>query len=458
MFALVSVLTASVALAEDRSVVFVHGLASDGSTWDGAVARLTPRLAMRPYQPTLDWRGYYENQASLIDQQFPGLPNDTVAVGHSNGGVVARQWSRNHPLGALITVGSPNQGAPIVDHIFEWSAFVDDLLNRITNVKQVFTYRVNNDTWWWLPAQWSEKFAFGLDAWSTARNGLISLGLDYRLPVMQQMRVGSGYMANLNGPANRDREFNEVGDRTALVYVARDFNVGGPFRTIKPDSYGTWHNSILITGIGLDALAAVIRAVAEGDDIAAFDLADQISVAAEWFLEFEEVWCRSVSDPSPLPVARCREHDGIVPAWSQAYDFPRVPLIVLQDGPVHTKETQQSDEPLYLALTTTARVQPGQGILPGTGTTPPASGGRYKLDGDRCVWNPYEVGPNQCTPASAPPGRFKFDGWGTCYWEANDFPPDQCTPPPAIAGRYKLDGRGACYWDAQDSGPAQCVP
>ena len=53
---LLTCLAATAAVAEERTVVFVHGLASDARTWDAAVARLTPLLAIRPYQPTLDWR------------------------------------------------------------------------------------------------------------------------------------------------------------------------------------------------------------------------------------------------------------------------------------------------------------------------------------------------------------------------------------------------------------------
>jgi hypothetical protein len=57
-----------------------------------------------------------------------------------------------------------------------------------------------------------------------------------------------------------------------------------------------------------------------------------------------------------------------------------------------------------------------------------------------------------------PPGRYKFDGFGTCYWEPNDYPPDQCSPPEPPSGRFKLDGSGGCYWDSNDSGPDQCAP
>lgn len=82
--------------------------------------------------------------------------------------------------------------------------------------------------------------------------------------------------------------------------------------------------------------------------------------------------------------------------------------------------------------------------------TPASAAGRWKIKGDRCVWDAKDSGPDQCQP---PAGRYKKDG-SRCYWEANDDGPDQCKP---VKGRFKKDG-ARCYWDANDSGPDQCRP
>jgi hypothetical protein len=76
--------------------------------------------------------------------------------------------------------------------------------------------------------------------------------------------------------------------------------------------------------------------------------------------------------------------------------------------------------------------------------------GRYKKEGNRCVWDPNDSGPNQCTP---PSGRYKKDG-NRCVWDAKESGPDQCTPP---KGRFKKQG-DRCVWDANDSGTDQCRP
>src|SRR5258708_22706359 len=116
-------------------------------------------------------------------------------------------------------------------------------------------FRVRSrDVWWWVPAQWLDTFKFATDVWNTAGNGLFSLGFDYKLPVMPEMRVFSAFMGNLNSQANRDREASAVPNRVALLNVAHDFDVGGPFRVVAPDKYVAWHNTIMSVGVALDVL------------------------------------------------------------------------------------------------------------------------------------------------------------------------------------------------------------
>ena len=373
------------AAAQDRDTVFLHGLRSDPSQWNAAVGHLAPQLAIRPYQPALDWRAFFEVQAAALEHDLAGqLSGDVIAVAHSNGGVVARQWTKNRDLRSLITLGSPNQNAPLANHIFEWLRFLDDVFVRVSNVNTVYAKGVDHDVWWWLPAQWIPRFNAAFDVWNTANNGPVALGFDVSMPVMPEMRVASSYMSSLNSLSNLNREAAEIRDRVAIVSVPADFDHGGPFRVIDPGNYEAWHNGLNITGIALDGLAGIVRILAEPSDQGAFDLADQISSVAEWFLQFEEIWCRSVSDPSPYALGRCYEHDGVVPAWSQTYDYPRVPFILELNGPVHTHEMAESDDQLFQALTTVAHVELRDGGQPPAISPPPVPTplhGRFKVDG-----------------------------------------------------------------------------
>ena len=77
--------------------------------------------------------------------------------------------------------------------------------------------------------------------------------------------------------------------------------------------------------------------------------------------------------------------------------------------------------------------------------------GRYKKEGDNCVWSEEDSGPNQCEPRIK--GRFKKEG-DRCAWTFNEEGPDQCRP---AKGRWKQEGKN-CVWTADDSGPNQCNP
>ena len=88
-----------------------------------------------------------------------------------------------------------------------------------------------------------------------------------------------------------------------------------------------------------------------------------------------------------------------------------------------------------------------------TSATTDQGKGRYKKQGDACVWDANDGGPDQCTPRVK--GRFKKGGDDTCTWDANDVGDDQCRPP---KGRWKKGGDNSCTWDANDGGPDQCNP
>ena len=107
-------------------------------------------------------------------------------------------------------------------------------------------------------------------------------------------------------------------------------------------------------------------------------------------------------------------------------------------------------------LTPTAR--PGTDVViasdAGANTTVSAQEkGRFKQQGNDCIWDANDGGPNQCTPLT--PGRFKKGGDDACTWDANDKGPDQCKPP---KGRWKQGGDGSCSFDPKDDGPNQCNP
>ncbi len=139
----------SAASAQDTPVAFIHGVASGPDTWQEAADRLQSRLQVAPHRAEVSWWESLETQGSQMDAQLGGLPGSTVAVGHSLGGLVARQWSRSHQLDGVITLGTPNRGAPIANHINEWAGFNYALFNAVGNVFY-WLGNLSYENWWWV--------------------------------------------------------------------------------------------------------------------------------------------------------------------------------------------------------------------------------------------------------------------------------------------------------------------
>ena len=114
-FAIVVVLLLGAAgrpFAQEQPVVFIHGVASGPETWAETADRLQSQLEISAHRAEVSWWNSLESQSGEMQNRFGGLPNSTIAVGHSLGGLVAREWSRSHELDGLITIGTPNRGAP----------------------------------------------------------------------------------------------------------------------------------------------------------------------------------------------------------------------------------------------------------------------------------------------------------------------------------------------------------
>ncbi len=408
--------------AQDIAAVFVHGLAGDQHTWQATAARLQQQLAIRPYLPALSWRENIETQAGQLQNQFGGLPASTIAVGHSNGGLVARHWSRQHPLGALLTVGTPNTGAPAVDHLHDMVGFNQNLYNAVGMAGGALAID---------PSTWNFVYLFVRGALLFSQQfavdtvlGAAGLGLQYGIPVLGQMSTGSYLMGDMNSSPSIAREQSAIGSRAGLIYVARNYWLAGPARAIDPDNADRYFNQMWVSISVMEAAGAYLASSYPTNGTANW-IANALFNAAGWVRWVDPAWCWVVTSDFSCNTW----HDGIVPTDRQV--LPGAANILVA-GPAHTQEPKESGTVQYVLtnyLSVAARnggsvaprpgggvdeLGPGQTLFPGQKRT--SGDGRFELafqeDGNLVLYRMSDGVALWATHTYAPGGEAAMQGDG----------------------------------------------
>ncbi|MEX0609286.1 MAG: hypothetical protein WD016_11755 [Balneolaceae bacterium] len=97
--------------SQSENVSFIHGLGSNTSVWNDMAGQLGDEFSF-----TKNDIGYNTEQDVSYSATSVFIPSGTVSVGHSMGGLLAREYLRIRSTGqmkALITVGTPHYGAPV---------------------------------------------------------------------------------------------------------------------------------------------------------------------------------------------------------------------------------------------------------------------------------------------------------------------------------------------------------
>ena len=357
-----------VAAAQDRPTVFIHGFNSDGTGWAGTAERLRNSTAIAPMTPNMSWRERFGDQVSILNQDpaYASLPGSTIAIGHSNGGLAAREWSRTRPLSGVVTIGTPHRGAPILPQLGHWAVFSGSTTFLVSRVIQ--TYAHQTDFSWTIShianlLGWSSEFAI----WSASYLGA-AFGVYQALPVAGDMHPYGGYLASLNGGGNLHREATSLGGRVGVVSVAHDFFYAGPARAIVPAQADTVAALLYGTAYGLMGWANFILARADPMDARAISQALSLLSLSGQLLSVDPVYCSLVST---LERNRCDTNDGLVPYWSQEYPNAQNLYIGFahNDGPAHIQEREAGTDILYTALVAFLQVPPRS-----AGSSPPPSG------------------------------------------------------------------------------------
>ncbi|HTM02520.1 MAG TPA: WSC domain-containing protein [Vicinamibacterales bacterium] len=424
-------LSATVAQAQDVPTLFLHGFNGSADTWAAAIARLESQLEIAPQSTDLPWQQRYGDQAAVVQSSFRTLPARTIVIGHSNGGVVAREWSRirTRALAGIVTLGTPHQGVPILKNLSYFTFYNEALANGINGMYYEFSSCLANPSEYYpneFFCPWANDLYYGgLDsALDTAEALLASspraiaetLGLTVGAPVFTEMMPGSAYLTGLNSTDTLPHERSLVGTRIAIVSQAYHWDRAGYLRLwLSPQDADAIYLGIQATAALLDAVSGIVLSHADPYDTHATGAATQMNFIANQLRGADGVWCNVVTN------FRCEPNDIVVPESSQGAWDDGVWSLTISAGPVHTREAGDSDATIIQALTNLLNVPPRPASDGGGGSGGGSSPyvGCFTDDGNRAL--PVELGTGHtiesCIQAAAQSG-YAYAGlqyYGYCF-------------------------------------------
>ncbi len=321
------------AQAQDVPVVFVHGLLSDAGAWDEAAPRLASELRITPHRRDTAWQWWLESQADQLQAAFGSLPASTIAIGHSNGGLVARQWSKSRNLKAIVTMGTPHEGALMAARALNYVGANNELMGYLNFVVAMVGGPENEFSWMWPFMAGHLNFVSWL-ANATAAEILWTLGFANGAPVLGQMVPNSAFLQQLNSSTNLSREASAVSKRIGMVFAAREYWRAGAAVGLAPDLQASVATSMQTAIVILDAAAAYIRNYYPWNPRAQV-LLQNVQALSHLIRSLDPGWCWVVTNDASCATS----HDGIVATPAQY--FPNGTNIGFY-GPPHRRQTRES--------------------------------------------------------------------------------------------------------------------
>ncbi len=434
---LVAILTALArpAAAQDRLTVFLHGFNSNASSWADTASRLEARLQITKALPELPWHVPFDAQSNHLNTLAAGAPANMVLVGHSNGGLVARQLSTKRPVGGIVTLGSPHLGAPLARNIQGVTSsylFTGDKLSVLLFMVGATSNNRFTGIWNSPGVAWVRAGISGLGAalWWTIGSIENSIGPVVTAPVLTDMKPGSAVLNALNSGGNLARESVTVPGRVGLVFVARDWWIGAPFVAGAPHLQYRGDEAIRY---GIQALSAIAGYFGPPNFLPTDPYANSIRMQAQSIISdllvYNSRWCFATTERADCTVST----DGVVPTDSQF--FPGDAVNMGYVGPTHTTEKQQSEPQIFDALHRHLRLplRGSSGGGGGGGSSAPASS--VLSPGER-LYPDTEIR----SPNGAYVLRYQSDGNLVLHG------------PHGIVWDSKTDGKGGHYCEMQPDG------
>lgn len=322
-----------------QPTVFVHGLMNTGATWQQTADRLAQDYAIRAYRPTLSSTSPYADQSVQLRSYISsyGLPDTTIAVGYSNGGVVSRKASADgQRFKGIITVASPNQGAALAQSMSDGRVF--RFISYVTSALA--------DPFYYYAEYWDDFNAWLARTFASVMYGVSAsvpalaqaLGYDAYNRIIPAMIPGSATFegtGGLNSSANLTREASALRARVGVVSQIDPATgyFGITWQGVAPQSWGE------LTAVQYAAVSIFMYAFevyANYWDTGDPNWVEKQNGAYLWLnaagavAVIDPMWCNFIGASGPTI---CTLSDGIVPVSSQEY--PGSTGRYVMTGPAH---------------------------------------------------------------------------------------------------------------------------
>lgn len=224
-FLIGAVLMSSALAAQDRPVVFVHGLMGTELGWRPLADYLRPRWQMFNIPFTTDWTQTEENQAAALHAAL-GSYTGVTAVSHSNGGIVTRQYARGFGAATRVNqhlaIGSLHRGAQLAANVRNGNVplYAGWLANAVV---EPFAFYDTEDPDFHsiIPPVLYDLFYLFYNVASVYTQGVAVLGFPVPAianpPVLAQMGPSSSLITALNSTANLNAEAVRFPQRVGIA-------------------------------------------------------------------------------------------------------------------------------------------------------------------------------------------------------------------------------------------------
>ncbi len=192
--------------AQPTWVGLQHGFVSNQYAWGTTGLTLSQRYLVNWDATTTSYNSPISTQEAAVRAYYAGRTAQTMLVGHSLGGLVSRAAAQsNVPWYGLVTMGTPNAGAPLASNVLNGVAFnlIANRLNTLTDAVALYAGIItNSDLRWVLIGDIAFDTA---ESWVITGNNLLPL-LGIRDTILRQLTPGNLALQTINSNGSLNTE------------------------------------------------------------------------------------------------------------------------------------------------------------------------------------------------------------------------------------------------------------